>query len=135
MLAFDAPGREECTAERARSNTPLQSLVLMNDTEYVEAARGFAELILQQGGATVRERTKWAFARALSRPPVEAEIDVIEHLVAGQRTEYEKDPKAADELVAVGAHRVPENLNRVELAAWTSAARAILNLHETVTRN
>jgi hypothetical protein len=135
MLAFDAPGREECTAERGRSNTPLQSLVLMNDTEFVEAARGFAEHILQQGGPSTRERINWAFMRALSRPPNEAEIDVVERLVTNQLDEYGKVPKAADELVGVGAHPVPAKLNHVELAAWTSAARAILNIHETVTRN
>ena len=72
MLAFDAPGREECTADRPRSNTPLQSLVLMNDPEFIEAARAFGEQILEHGGTTTAQRLAWAFRRALSRPPRDA---------------------------------------------------------------
>ena len=67
LMAFDAPTREECTAERTRSNTPLQSLVLLNDPTYVEAARVFAARIVKEGGAKPAERIDWAFRQALSR--------------------------------------------------------------------
>ena len=77
MLAFDAPSREECTAERPRSNTPLQALVLLNDPTYVEAARAFAEMIIRKGGATTDERLDFAFARALSRPIPASETEVL----------------------------------------------------------
>lgn len=135
MLAFDAPGREECTADRPRSNTPLQSLVLMNDPEFVEAARAFGEEVLQQGGATTGERLAWAFRRALSRPPRDSEAAVLARLLAAHREEYGQDRKAADALLAIGAHPVPGKIDHVELAAWTSVSRTILNLHETITRN
>jgi len=135
MLAFDAPSREECTADRPRSNTPLQSLVLMNDAEFVEAARAFAEQILEHGGATATDRLSWAFRRALSRPPKPAEAALLEKLLARHRTQYEKDTAAADRLVAIGAHPVPAKIDHVELAAWTSVSRTLLNLHETVTRD
>jgi hypothetical protein len=135
MLAFDAPGREECTADRPRSNTPLQSLVLMNDPEFIEAARAFGEQILEHGGATTAQRLDWAFRRALSRPPREPESALLTKLLATDQAEYQQDPKSADELVAIGAHTVPGSINHVELAAWTSVGRTILNLHETITRN
>jgi hypothetical protein len=106
----------------------------MNDTEYVEAARAFAAQILQQGGETVRQRLTWTYMRALSRQPIEAEIEVLEKLIAKQLDEYRNDPKAAGELVSVGAHPAPQ-LDHAELAAWTNAARAILNVHEMITRN
>ena len=69
LLAFDAPTREECTADRVRSNTPLQSLVLLNAPEFVEAARVFAERVLTDGGKTTDERLDYAFKLTLGRRP------------------------------------------------------------------
>ncbi len=135
LLAFDAPNREECTADRARSNTPLQSLVLLNDPTYVEAARTFAEQIIRQGGATPRDRLNFAYRRAISRDIKPAEAAVLERLLQSHLDEYKSDAAAANELLTVGAKPAPTDLDKPELAAWTSIARTILNLHETITRN
>jgi hypothetical protein len=135
LLAFDAPNREECTADRARSNTPLQSLVLLNDPSFVEAARVFADNILHSGGSTTREKLDWAFRLAMSRPIKSAEVEVLERLLQSHLDEYKSDATAANELLSVGAKPVSADLDKVELAAWTSVARTILNLHETITRN
>jgi len=72
LVAFDAPSREECTGERVRSNVPQQALVLLNDPTYVEAARVFAERIVREGGAGADARLRYAYARAVQRPPGEA---------------------------------------------------------------
>ena len=135
LLAFDAPNREECTADRARSNTPLQSLVLLNDPSYVEAARAFAEQILRHGGSTPRDRLNFAFRRAVSRDIKPAEAEVLERLLQSHLDEYKSDVAAANELLSVGAKPAPTDLDKSELAAWTSIARTVLNLHETITRN
>ena len=135
LLAFDAPSREECVADRPRSNTPLQSLVLLNDPIYVEAARAFAEEALRQEVGTAKDRLDWAFRRALSRRPEPREAQVLLGLLARHRSEYERDPHAVAELLSVGAHPKPADLDEVELAAWTSVTRALLTLHETITRN
>lgn len=135
LLAFDAPNREECTAERARSNTPLQSLVLLNDPTYVESARAFAELIINQGGSTHRERLNYAYQRALSRDVSDSEFTVLESLLKAAKTEYQAHPDAAKKLLSVGSRPVDSRLDPIEIAAWTSVARAIFNLHETITRN
>ena len=135
LQAFDAPSREECTADRPRSNTPLQSLVLLNDPSYVEAARAFAELMLRHGGTDDSSRMKFAFRRAVSREITPAEIEVLQQLLAKHRDEYRKDPEAANQLMTVGARAVPTDLDHGELAAWTNVARTILNLHEVITRN
>ena len=135
LLAFDAPNREECTADRPRSNTPLQSLVLLNDPSYVEASRAFAENILRSGGSTTRDKLDWAFHRAVSRPIKPAEAEVLERLLQSHLDEYKSDATAANELLTVGARPVPADLDKPELAAWTSVARTMLNLHETITRN
>ncbi|MCW3053243.1 MAG: Protein of unknown function (DUF1553)/Protein of unknown function (DUF1549)/Planctomycete [Chthonomonadales bacterium] len=134
LLAFDAPSREECVADRPRSNTPLQALVLMNDPTYVEAARSLAEHLLQEGGGTLPERLNYAFRRSVARPATSAEIAVLSGLYQKHLQEYTSDTTAAQKLLTAGEHPVPKSLNPTELAAWTSVARVILNLNETITR-
>ena len=80
LLAFDAGSREECVAERTRSNVPQQALVLLNDPTYVEAARAFARRIQDEGGESFDARIDWAFRRALSRPPREEEVPILRGL-------------------------------------------------------
>src|SRR5207247_3273344 len=85
LVAFDAPSREECTVERPRSSTPLQALVLLNDPNFVEAARALAERILQEGGKSDASRLTWAYRRALSRPPRSEEVQLLKELLAKHR--------------------------------------------------
>jgi hypothetical protein len=135
LLAFDAPSREECTVERARSNIPQQALALLNDPTYVEAARVFAERMLSEGGASVADRLTWAFGCALSRKPRDAEVKVLADLQAKHRRQYAGDEAGARKLLSTGAHPMPAAADVAELAAWTAVARVILNLHETITRD
>jgi hypothetical protein len=134
MLAFDAPSREECTAERNRSNIPQQALVLLNDPAYVEAARAFAARILQIEGDAPK-RITWAFQQALQRQPTADEMKTLSSLFSKHLTDYQKDPAAAEGLLQTGTTPVAANFNKSELAAWTHISRVLLNLHETVTRS
>jgi hypothetical protein len=134
LLAFDAPSREECTVERPRSNTPLQALVLLNDPTYVEAARAFAEHLVRAGGAT-EERIQLAYRQALSRPALPAEIKLLSELYRQHLRQYQTDKQAAQALLTVGDRPAAKDIDAAELAAWTSVARVVLNLHETITRN
>ncbi|MCA9232246.1 MAG: PSD1 domain-containing protein [Planctomycetales bacterium] len=135
LKAFDAPQREECTAERPRSNTPLAALVLLNDPTFVESARAFAERIVQEGGESTDARLQYAFRLAVSRAPDQRETELLGELLMSNQRQYEADPTAAAQLTSVGLKPVAEGVNVVELAAWTSVARAILNMSETITRN
>jgi hypothetical protein len=117
------------------SNTPMQALVLLNDPTYVEAARVFAERILKEGGDTPEAKIDYAYERALCRKPTEAERAVLLELCGKHMTEYASDPESAKHLIATGFAPLPENVDLAELAAWTSVARTILNLHETITRS
>lgn len=135
LLAFDAPTREECTVNRPRSNTPLQALVLLNDPTYVEAARAFAERVIRDGGNDVAPRIEHAYRLALSRKPRPAEATVLAKLYERQIAEFRADPASAREALNVGDRPAPRDIDTNELAAWTSVARAILNLYETTTRN
>lgn len=135
LQAFDAAPREECTVNRVNSNTPLQALVLLNDPIYVEAARVLAANALHQAGRGFESRLDWLFVRALSREPRADERAALRELLGRQLRRYELDQAAARALTSVGDHPVAHDLRVAEWAAWTSVARAILNLHETITRN
>jgi hypothetical protein len=135
LLAFDAPSREECTAERSRSNIPQQALVLLNDPTYVEAARVFAAKIVADAPATTNERIVWAWQRALQRSPRPEEAKIAQELFEKHLAAYQTDEKAADAFLKTGQAAVPAGMNKAELAAWTHVARVLLNLHETITRS
>jgi mono/diheme cytochrome c family protein len=135
LVTFDAPSREECVVERPRSNTPLQALVLLNDPTYVEAARAFAERVVREGGKEPQDRIQFAYRQALQRRAQPAELQIVQALFHKHLEQYRANPKAATELLAIGDKPAPKDIDAAELAAWTSVARVVLNLHETITRN
>lgn len=134
LKAFDASTREECAAQRARSNTPLAALVLLNDPTFVEAARVLAQRTLTDGGKTDAERIAFAFRQVLSRTPDDTESKLLLRLLEKNRTAYKADAKAVGELLKIGYAPLPKDVNTAELAAWTTVCRALLNLSETITR-
>lgn len=134
LMTFDAPDRETCTVRRARTNTPLQALVLMNDPTYVEASRKFAERIMTAGKGTTDERLTLAFSSSVSRPPTEAELAVLRRVYEKQLARFQATPEAAARLLAVGESPRDESLNASELAAWTVVTSTVLNLDESLTK-
>ncbi len=107
FAAFDAPSREECAARRPVSNTPLSALVLLNDPSFVAAAKGLAERMKNEGDLAREKRLRFAFEQTLSRAPDAEELSLLVSLLEGETDETQ---------------------------AWILAARAILNLSETITR-
>ncbi len=134
LKAFDAPSREECTAQRARSSTPLQSLTLLNDPSFVEAARVFATRVMDEADGDTQSRIDWAYRNAVAHAPDDEIVSLLAELYDRHLTQYRDDPAAAERLLAIGMTPVDESLDPVELAAWTSVTRTILNLHETMMR-
>lgn len=135
MKAFDAPSREECTARRSASNTPAASLALLNDIQFVECARVFAERILREGGADDAARIDWAWREALGRPIAPSERAVAVGLLDSHRRHYAEDVEGARRLASAGEHPADGGLDPSETAAWTSVARTILNLDERIVRD
>jgi hypothetical protein len=133
LTTFDAPDRETCTVRRARTNTPLQALVLMNDPTYLEASRKLAERLMLEASC-VEERIRLAFRLATARLPKPAELAVLGKIFEKQLAVYHKDGDAALKLLSVGESKRNETLDVAELAAWTTVASVILNLDETVTK-
>jgi hypothetical protein len=135
LKAFDAPSREECAAQRPRSNTPLAALTLLNDPTFVEAARVFAARVVDNGGESFDQRLEFAFRSAVSRPPDEYERGLLLKLHEERRRETASDLAGARALTVSGQAPPAKELDPAEHAAWTAVARAILNMSETNTRN
>jgi hypothetical protein len=134
MLAnFDAPSREECTANRIVSDTPQQALTLLNDPTFVEASRVFAARVLTSADSD-SSRLDAAFRRAVARTPKQAERESLLSFLAVQREHYKGAPAEAEQLIKVGNTPPARASDSTELAAWTQVCRVILNLHETITR-
>jgi hypothetical protein len=134
LSTFDAPDRETCTVRRARTNTPLQALILLNDPTYVEASRKLGERMMKEGGASPAARIAFAFELATARKPNEREAAVLSKIYEKHLAKYRTDATAAKELLAVGEAPRDEKLDTAELAASAMAASVILNLDEVVTK-
>jgi hypothetical protein len=135
MAAFDAPNRETCVVARPITTTPLQALVLLNDVQFVEAARAFAERILAQRGADEIQKLRWAFYECVSRPPSDAELSVLTSALWRERTRYAADEASARDYLANGESPRNEKIPVTEHAAWSQVAALLLNVSESVTRN
>lgn len=135
MSNFDGPNREQFCTRRERSNTPLQALQLLNDTQHFEAARAFGERILSEGGSTAEERITFAYRVTLSRSPKPEELAVVKRALDQYLQRYRDDAAAAKQVVSVGESKRKTNHPDTELAAYTLIANLILNLDETVVRN
>ena len=134
LVLFDAPARERSCVRRARSNTPLQALVLLNDPVAFEAARAFAGRILSEADpGTDAARIEFAYETALARAPAEDEFRLFRSFLQGQRERFESSP--GDAKAVAGAHG-PANAAppAAELATWTMAASTILALDEAITK-
>ena len=134
MNTFDAPSRESCIVRRERTNTPLQALLLMNDPQFVEAARTLAERALKEGGATPEQRLTFLFRVTTARRPDANELSELlaayrEHLAC-----FHRDEAKAKQLISVGELKADASLNPSGLAAWTMIANLLLNLDEVINK-
>jgi hypothetical protein len=134
FVTFDAPSREFCVAKRARTNTPLQALTVLNDGVYFEAARGVASRVLTEASRAREQILRHAFLLCLSREPRPLEsarlMKFVDETTARLRSETERAGK-----IATGADvRVPRGTDPVEFATWTLVANVLFNLDEAVNR-
>ena len=134
MQIFDAPTREKCTVQRSRTNTPLQALVTLNDVQFVEAARNFAERMITQPANSDSERLQQAFRWTTSRWPTEQETEVLSQILNEARETYTQQTDEAEKLLGVGESKSNGEIPAAERAAWTLVASTLFNLDETLTR-
>jgi hypothetical protein len=133
LAAFDAPNREGCTVVRSRTNTPMQVLVLLNDPQFVEAARGLAQRVLT-AEADPDAQLSLAFRLLTSRTPHTAELAVLRELFDAERARFAASPEDAAALLSVGESPRDDTLDAADHAAMTNVATTIMTLDEVITK-
>ena len=134
LKTLDAPEREFCTLQRSRTNTPLQSLLLLNGPQFVEAARFLGSRMLGEGGDTVEEKVVFGFRLATGRRPSQQETELIKSVYGSELKRFRSNPAAAQRILQVGQSVLAAEADVSEQAAWTSVARMLLNLDEAITK-
>ncbi len=134
MSVFDAATREFCTVKETRTNTPLQSLNLMNDVTYIEAARLLAERMLVEGGEDDAARLAWGFRVVTSRVASPQEQQVLLRNLQKQRAYFAAQPDEAKKLLMTGERRNRTDLSANDVAAYAMVASLLLNTDEAITK-
>ena len=132
MMNFDAPDRYYCVVRRQNTATPLQSLVLMNDPQFVEAARMCGERILKESGSSMEEQIDFAFKLLVGRAPRTEELEKIISLYQEEEKDFRENPERASQWLSVGEHPADKSLDQVKLAASSSVATTLMNFDEFV---
>jgi hypothetical protein len=135
MLTFDATSREDCMARRLPTNTPLQALVLLNDPQFVEAARMLAQRMITEGGDSIPEQIRYGCHLVLVRDAGKPEVDLLHELytqrLASIKSKTQNQERAIEK---VGTLPWEQGLDRDRLAGMTAVALAILNFDEAIVR-
>jgi hypothetical protein len=135
LAAFDAPEREICLVRRSRTNTPLQALVVLNDPQYVEAARHLAERMMNEGSHDIDSRLATGVRMTLARAPRADELEELRAYYKSELEYFTDHHDAALKLLQVGESPRNDRLDIVDHSAYTSVARLLLNLDEALTKN
>jgi Protein of unknown function (DUF1553)/Protein of unknown function (DUF1549)/Planctomycete cytochrome C/Concanavalin A-like lectin/glucanases superfamily len=133
-MTFDAPERYFCVVKRQKTSTPLQSLVMMNDPQYNEAARKLAERMMREGGTTPEGRITLAYKAMESRYPRTEEVNILKEMYQEELKDIQKNPKRVKELLSIGESEIDKSLNQNELAANTVLAMTLINFDGTVVK-
>ncbi len=133
MMLFDSTTREFCSTRRTATNTPLQSLVMLNDPQFVEAARKLGERIIKEGGATDETRAKWAYRHVIGADATTEHLPLLLELITQQRGFFASKSSDADALLKIGDSPADTALDKTEIATFAALAQALLNLDANIT--
>ena len=134
MIAFDATNRSVCVVKREKTNTPLQALVLLNDPQFVEAARVLAQRVLDETAGDINEQVRHAFRLACGRNPNPQELNVLVSQFQNAVKRFGDEPESANAFLGVGEYAKSEKLDSSEVAAMTMVTNTILNFDEAYTK-
>ena len=134
MTIFDAPSREACLVRRERTNTPLQALLSMNESQFVEVSRALAERTLREAGPTTDERLVYMFRLATVRKPDSKDLAELTGAFQDFLAHYTKEAGGSRELITIAESKPASKFNPSELPARTIIGNMILNLDEVMTK-
>jgi hypothetical protein len=132
MLSFDATSRETCTAKRELTTTPLQALVLLNDPQYVEAARVLAEQLVKKFSDNADARLVEACERLITRRPTDAELAIQRELYHTQLRRFQEQADAAEAFLKIGERKPDASLPADQVAATAVVVNMLLSYDETM---
>jgi hypothetical protein len=132
MLNFDAPDRYICTVSRQKTSTPLQSLVLMNDPQYLEAAKVLAEKTILEIEGNIEDKIDFIYLSLVSRSAEKEELALLKKYYQEEVEEYSADKTSASELLSIGEYEISSDVDQAETAALTMVASTVINFDEFV---
>jgi hypothetical protein len=125
LLNFDATGRDICVVKRSETNTPLQALNLLNDPQFVEAARVLAQRVQSEAGTEVDDQLRRAYRLVTGRRAAEREVQILRELYTDELDRFRAGEADAEALLATGEYALPQELDRPHTAALTSVANVL----------
>jgi hypothetical protein len=134
MLVFDGSNRDQCEVKRARTNTPLQALVLLNDPQVLESSRVLAQKLLKENSG-MPEKIEKAFRLIVSRRPDKKEMDILQQYFSGQVTEFQNNKGNAGKFIRVGEYPLDNSVDPVQLAALMQVIHTMYNMDESETKS
>lgn len=132
MMTLDAAKRDVCRVRRERTSTPLQTFVLMNGPQFVEAARKLAERLLQKHPNDRDALLREIFRTLTSRNLKDRELKVLQKLFDQQQTYFQKNPERAVQYLKIGDSSVNAKLDKNQLAVAASVANALMSFDEAI---
>ena len=130
MITFDAAERSMCTVKRQATSTPLQSLVLLNDPQYIETSRALAESVIMSIEEKPSECIAQSFKRVISRAPSSTEVDMLMEIYDSELSRFTSDEISKMSVIQIGESKSNNTINKEKLAALTIVVNAIMNLDE-----
>jgi len=134
MLVFDGSNRDQCEVKRARTNTPLQALVLMNDPQVLEASRVLAQKLLKENHS-MEVNIEKAFRKIVSRKPSPKEMDILNSYYASEEAGFRKNKSNAEKFILAGEYPVDKSIDAIQLATLMQIIHTIFNMDESETNS
>ncbi len=134
MVAFDAPDRSICTVKRENTNTPLQALVLLNDPQFMEAAKALAVRVQSAHPDNVDQQLALAFRRLTGRKAITNEVQLFKEHFTWQKNKFEQDPTAVKEILSIGQFKITKSIDAINTAALTAVISTMISHDESYTK-